>query len=516
MSSNPIAAGPQASDDHAHRLRLANVGPPDWTNPKPLSCYDLVILGAGPAGLAAAEAAAALGATVALVERNLLGGSCLNTACIPSKTLIRTTRLYGEMLDARRYGAVPPEPLLVDFAAAMARVRRVRSHLSGNESARRLSDAGIALFFGAARFLGEDALDVGGDRLHFRKALIATGASSAVTQIPGLADAGFLTSDTVFDLAELPKRLVVIGGGPLGCELAQAFCRLGSRTSIVQDLPLFLGGEERDAAQLLSDAFARDGIEVRLNTTALAVRVVDGEKHVDLISDDYRSTIVADAILTGLGRVPNVQGLDLERAGIEYTIEDGIRVDDFLRSSNPNVYAAGDVCLEHKFSHTASASARIAVDNALSGGEQRMSALVIPWCTYTDPEIAHVGMFVREANRHDIPIKTFTIPMHQVTRAVTDGEDRGFVKIHVREGSDCILGATIVAQHAGEMINEITLAMVAGIGLGQLAQVIHAFPTQADAIRKAALAYTRTQAVPRLRERCDPGNQPHTLRKENP
>lgn len=507
---------PRTPQDRYQQERLANVAPPDWINPRPADCYDLVVVGGGPAGLAAATAALALGARVALVERNMLGGSCLNTACIPSKTLIRTARWYGEMQAARQYGAEIPESIRVDFAAAMERVRRIRSRLSEGDSVQRLAAAGTDVFFGSARFLGEDALDVAGARLCFRRALIATGARPAVSAIPGLAEAGYLTSETVFDLTQLPSRLVVIGGGPLGCELAQAFCRFGTRTTIVQDMPLFLLGEERDAAQLLSDSFARDGIEVRLNTSAVQVREVAGEKHIDLVSDDYHSTIAADVILAGMGRVPNVQGMDLQAAGIEYDDDDGIRVDDFLRSSNPRVYAAGDVCLEHKFSHTATASAAMAVDNALSGGQQRTSSLVIPWCTYTDPEIAHVGLYVREANRLDIPIKTFTIAMHQVTRAVTDSEDAGFVKIHVSEGSDHILGATIVARHAGEMINEITLAMVAGIGLGKLAQVIHAFPTQAEAIRMAAQAYNRTLPAACLRNGPVPALVTQRPREENP
>jgi pyruvate/2-oxoglutarate dehydrogenase complex dihydrolipoamide dehydrogenase (E3) component len=283
--------------------------------------------------------------------------------------------------------------------------------------------------------------------------------------------------------------------------LAQAFSRLGAQTTIVQDMPLFLGNEERDAAQLLSDAFARDGIEVRLNTQVVAVRVEGGQKLVDLVSDDYRSTVAVDAILAGIGLSPNVQGLNLEAAGVDYDAIEGVRVDDFLRTSNPLIYAAGDVCLEHKYTHTALASARIVVQNALLRGRERMSRLVIPWCTYTDPEIAHVGLYVREANRRDIPVKTFTIPMHQVDRAVTDSEEEGFVKIHVRERTDQILGATIVARHAGDMINEITLAMVAGVGLRTLALVIHAYPTQAEAIRKAADAYNRTRLPPRVRSR---------------
>jgi pyruvate/2-oxoglutarate dehydrogenase complex dihydrolipoamide dehydrogenase (E3) component len=451
------------------------------------------VIGAGPAGLEAAEHAAALGARVALIERDLLGGGCLNTSCVPSKTLLRTARLYGEVEHAARFGA-RLDPATPDFPAAMARVRALRAQLARTHSARCVAAAGIDLYFGAARFLGEDRLGVDALVLHFDKALVATGARPKLVEIPGLAESGYLTSDDVFDLEALPRRLVVIGGGPLGCELAQAFRRLGARTTIVESLPLFLGGEERDAAQLLSDAFARDGIEIRLNTSAVAVRRVDGVLQIDLVSDDYRNTVQADAILTGMGRVPNLRGLELETAGVTYDDERGIRVDEHLRSSNPRVYAAGDACLVHRYAHMAVASARIAVDNALRGLGTRLGSLVVPWCTYTEPEIAHVGLYVRDANRLGIPIKTYTIPLHQVVRAVTDGESEGFIKVQVAEGGDRILGATIVARHAGEMISEITLAMVAGVGLQALADVIHPFPTQAEGIRMAAEACRRSLA----------------------
>ena len=483
---------------------MENVHPPAWRNPKPAPRYGMVIIGGGPAGLVAARAAASMGARVALVERALLGGSCLNVACIPSKAIIRTSRLYAEMRNAEHYGARVPGDIRVDFPAAMRRMRRIRARISGVDSVRRLAADGVDVFLGDARFVGSSVLSVDGTKLRFSKAVVATGARPDTPAIPGLAEAGYLTNDNVFDLTELPPSLLGIGGGPLGCELAQAFGRFGARTIIVQDLPLFLPKEERDAAQLLSDAFTRDGIEVRLNTAAVKVRTGGGQKLVDLISDDYQSTVAVDAILTGTGRVPNVEHLDLSVAGVEFDAVTGIQTDDYLQTSNPRIYAAGDVCLEHKFTHTADASARIAVHNALSARRQRLSSLTVPWCTYTDPEIAHVGLYVREARDRDIPVKTFTIPMHDVHRAITDGEESGFVKIHVRERTDRILGATIVARHAGEMINEITLAMVAGIGLRTIARVIHAYPTQAEAIKKAADACTASLRKPTTKSRLRP------------
>lgn len=478
--------------DAAEHARLHQLRPDNWCNPTPAARYDLVILGGGTTGLVAAHAAAALGVTVALVERHLLGGNCLNIGCVPSKALIRTSRLYAEMRNAEQFGAQSPADIRVDFAAVMQRMRDIRARLGRTSSVHELAAAGVDVFFGGARFIGSDALQLDGLTLRFRKALIATGAQPDTPSIDGLDAAGYFTNANVFDLTELPRRLLVIGGGPLGCEMAQAFSRFGARTTIVQHWPLFLPREERDAAQILSDAFERDGIEVRLNTEVVSVRVEDGAKLVDLVSDGYHSTIAVDAILTGTGRVPSVDGLGLEAAGVNFDRDHGVHVDDFLRTSNRRIHAAGDVCLEHKFNDMADVTARMAVHNALRRGRQRLSALTIPWCTYTDPEVAHVGMYVRQARERDIPVKTFTILMHDVDRAVADSEETGFVKIHVREGSDRILGATIVARHAGEMIGEITLAMVAGIGLRTLSRVMHPYPTQAQAITMAADACRRS------------------------
>ena len=488
----PEHVASHAPNDAAERERLGYVRPPDWRNPTPPARYDLLIVGGGTTGLVAAHAAAALGKKVALVERRLLGGNCLNIGCIPSKALIRTSRLYAEMRDAQRYGAQVPADIRVDFAAVMERMRNIRARLSRTVSAHDLAAAGIDVFFGAGHFVGPAELQVGDATLRFSKALIATGGRPDTPQIPGLDAAGYYTNATVFDLTMLPPRLLVIGGGPLGCEMAQAFCRFGAQTSIVQHWPLFLPREERDAAQILSDAFARDGLEVRLNTKVVDVRVENGEKLVDLVSDDYHSTIATDAILSGTGRLPSVEGLGLEAAGVAHDHHRGVHVDDFLCTSNANIYAAGDVCLDEMFNDTAEASAHIAVRNALGESQERFSELSIPWCTYTDPEIAHVGLYVRQARERGIPVKTFTVLMHDIDRAVLDSEEAGFVKIHVREGTDHILGATIVARHAGELISEITLAMVAGVGLRTLSRVMHPYPTQGEAINRAAEACLRS------------------------
>ena len=478
---------------------LENVRPPDWRNPKPGRSYGLLIIGGGPEGVIAAINAAARGAKVALIERSRLGGECLNYGCIPSKALIRTARLYAEMRGAAQFGAKAPSQVEVDFPAAMERMHKVRVRASQKMSAAGLRKLGVDVFFGEGRFSGPGSAEVDGIRLRFKKALIATGSRPIAPEIPGLAEAGFLTSRTVFDLAQCPRRLLVIGGGPLGCELAQAFARLGSQVTIVQKEPMFLRQEERDAAQVLFEAFERDGMEIHLNTEVVKVRMEGASKVAEMVSDDHHSIVAVDEILVGTGRAPNVDGLNLEAVGVEAHPLTGVRVNDFLQTTNRDIFSAGDVSFEHTMTFIEEASARIVVENALFAGRRRLSTLATPWCIHTDPEIAHVGLYVPEAREKKIPVKTFTVLMHQVDRAIVDGEEHGFLKIHVREGSDRILGATVVSTRAGELINYLSLAISAGIGLGRLAEVVNAYPTHAAAIHLAAQAYNRSKAVPRRR-----------------
>ncbi len=484
-------------DQHNQEL-LEAVGPPGWRNREPDGRYNLAVIGGGTAGLVSAVGAAGLGAKVALIERHMLGGDCLNVGCVPSKCIIRSARACADVRRAGQYGIRVPDNVEVDFAAVMERMRRLRARVARHDSAARFRDMGVDVYLGEGRFVAHDAVEVGGRRLRFARAIIATGSRARRPDIEGIEEAGYYTNETIFNLTERPERLAVVGGGPLGCELAQAFQRLGSRVVIVERAPQFLRREDRDAADILAEAFRRDGISVRLNTTVARVEVSAGEKVLHLNTGDGEETVTVDEILVGLGRQPTLAGLDLDAGGIRYDPRQGVWVDDHLRTSNRRVYAAGDVCLRYKFTHTADMTARLALQNALFWGRKKKSVLTIPWCTYTDPEIAHVGMYEKDAGARGIEVDTFSVDMSEVDRAVTDGETRGFLKVHVRKGTDRILGATLVARHAGEMISEVTTAIVGEVGLTTMANVIHPYPTRAEIIRKAADACNRTRLTPAL------------------
>ena len=483
-------------DVHNERL-LANVHPQDWANPRPADRYNLVVIGAGTAGLVTAVGAAGLGARVAIVDRYLFGGDCLNYGCVPSKALIRAARAAAEVRAAGEMGVRPGGAPAVDFPAVMERMRRLRAEISRGDSVHRLRRLGIDVFLGEARFVDGGTIEVGGDRLRFAKAAIATGARAAVPPIPGLAEAGFLTNETLFTLTELPARMAFLGAGPIGCEMAQTFARFGATAELMDMAPRVLAREDAEAASVVARALTRDGVRLRLGVKVKGVAREGGDRTIALETPGGEEIRVpVDAILVGAGRAPNVQGLNLEAAGVAYDERRGVQVDDGLKTTNPNIYAAGDVASAFKFTHVADRLARIVIRNALFPGRARASALVIPWCTYTSPEVAHVGLNEAEAAARDPRARTFTTPLEEVDRAILDGETGGFVKVHVAGRRDRILGGTVVAAHAGEMISEITLAMVGGLGLRAIGRTIHPYPTQADALRKTADAMERARLRP--------------------
>jgi pyruvate/2-oxoglutarate dehydrogenase complex dihydrolipoamide dehydrogenase (E3) component len=337
---------------------------------------------------------------------------------------------------------------------------------------------------------------VRGQSLRFARAVIATGARAAAPPVPGLVEAGYLTNETVFSLTELPTRLAVIGAGPIGCELAQVFARLGSKVHLIESEKRIMPREDPDAAAIVEASLKRDGITIVCGGKAARITREGHEKVISLECDAVPHELRVDEILVGVGRAPNVEGMGLDKVGVVFDQRTGVKVNDFLQTTNKRIYAAGDVCFPYKFTHTADAMARIVIGNALFFGRSRTSRLTIPWATYTDPEVAHVGLTEPEAEERGIAIDTYRIEMKQVDRAILDGETEGFLKVRVKKGKDTILGATIVARHAGDLISEITLAMSQSIGLGKIASVIHPYPTQAEIIKRAGDAYNRTRLTP--------------------
>jgi pyruvate/2-oxoglutarate dehydrogenase complex dihydrolipoamide dehydrogenase (E3) component len=382
----------------------------------------------------------------------------------------------------------------VDFGAAMRRMRQLRARISPNDSAQRFRELGVDVFFGQARFVDSSTIDVNGTRLNFRRAVIATGARAAAPPIPGLNAVSYLTNETIFSLTELPRRLGVIGAGPIGCEMAQAFAQLGSEVFLVEAEHGILPREDRDAAAVVQQSLARDGVVLLCCGKNLAINSGDKARlTVESHGKGYDEPI--DELLVSVGRAPNVENLDLESVGVDYD-KKGVKVNERMQTSNPRIYAAGDICSPYQFTHAADFMARIVIQNSLFKGRKKSSSLVIPWCTYTSPEIAHVGLYEAQATEKGIAVDTFIQEFREVDRAILEGDDEGLVKVSVKRGTDQIVGATIVARHAGDMISEITLAMTHGLGLKRIGSTIHPYPTQAEAIRKLGDQYNRTRLTP--------------------
>ncbi len=480
-------------DEYNQELE-ANVHPRTWRNPTPTGRYNLIVIGAGTAGLVTAAGAAGLGARVALIERSLMGGDCLNVGCVPSKGLISAARVAATVRNARTFGINVPDGVTADFAAAMQRMRRLRARISPHDSARRFRDLGVDVYFGQATFVDSSTVDVNGTRLHFKRAVIATGARAAAPPIPGLDGVEYLTNETLFSLTELPRRFGVIGAGPIGCEMAQAFAQMGSEVYLVEAAHGILSREDRDAAQIVQDAITRDGVNLLCCGRNLKIDSHDGIRlTVDSHGGSYNQRI--DRLLIAAGRAPNVEGLGLDAVDVDYDGK-GVRVNDRLQTTNPRIFAAGDICSPYQFTHAADFMARIVIQNALFQGRKKFGTLTIPWCTYTSPEIAHVGLHEKKAADRGIPVDTYVQHLRDVDRALLEGDDEGLVRVHVKKGTDQVLGATVVARNAGDLICELTLAMTHGLGLAEIGSTIHPYPTQADAIRKLGDQYNRTRLTP--------------------
>lgn len=487
------------ADDRYDRKLAALVAPTDWTNPETSDLYHLVVIGAGTAGLVTAIVAAGLGARVALIERRLMGGDCLNFGCVPSKGVIAAGRRWKAGRADARFGA-PGADGPGDFGAAMERMRSVRAAIGEDDSAERFREAGVDVYIGEGRFLSDRSVSVtgpAGDReLRFRRAVIATGARPHAPPLPGLDRCDYLTNETVFSLTERPGRLAAIGAGPIGCELSQAFARLGSRVTTFDMNPCVLSREDPEAAALVEQSLRRDGVEL-----ALGARIQEAAPDAGGIritwddSEGKRSETVFDELLVAVGRAPNVEGLGLEDIGVK-SDRSGVQVDAKLRTTNRRVFAAGDVTTAPKFTHLADAHAGVVVQNALFFPSARADRLVVPRCTYTSPELAHVGLSRDEAEERGIDIDVFDVELKENHRALLDGEEEGFLRVLVKKGDERILGATVVGAGIGDLIAPLALAVTHRIGLSRFASTILPYPTRAEVLKRAANQWRRTRFSP--------------------
>jgi len=503
---------PALQPDTPENRRLASwVAPADWRNPVPRRRYHLVVLGGGTAGLISAIGAAGLGARVALIESGLLGGDCLNVGCVPSKALLRSARAIAQVREARAVGIHVPGNPVADFSRVMQRMRDLRAGLAPHDSASRYQSLGVDVFLGRGEFVSPRELQVEPQpgagppvRLAFHRAVIATGGRPHRPEIPGLAEARPLTNETVFSLEHLPPRLVVVGAGPVGCELAQAFARLGSRVTLVGNHAQVLPREPLDAARMVEASLRREGVEVWLQSQPVRVIARAGGEQsggagghsVFVARPAGEERVECDEILLATGRVPQVGGLGLEQAGVLSDPRRGVLVNDFLQTANRRIYAAGDVCSPQRFTHAADAMARLVIRNSLFWGRQRFSRLVIPWCTYTSPEVAGVGLTAAAARETGVAIETYRQELAQTDRAILDGATEGFFEVHVRRGTDRIVGATVVGEHAGEWLTPLTAALTTGLGLRAFSQIVCPYPTVTAAVGRLGDACNRARLTP--------------------
>eukprot|EP00127_Corallochytrium_limacisporum_P006626 Clim_evm5s232 gene=Clim_evmTU5s232 len=498
--NHPAAESLEPYEDKYNKALGANVHPQDYKNPEPRDMYTMVVIGAGAAGLVTAAGGAGVGAKVAIVEKGLMGGDCLNTGCVPSKALIRSARaVHAARVEGKEFGLTGGEGCGVDFGVVMERLRRIRAEISANDSVKRFTrDVGVDVFMGEAKFTGPNTVSVNGKDLKFRKACIAVGSSAVALPIKGLDTSGYYTNETIFTLTSLPKSMVIIGAGPIGCEMAQSFARFGTKVTLLEVAPQILIREDPDAAAVIHDQLVADGIDV---VTSCKISEISGKTPAAIVKytvgDESTESkqCECEALLLGVGRAVNLEPLGLETVGVEYS-KSGVTVNDYLQTTNPDIYAAGDCATALKFTHHADFMARAVIRNALFPLGSKVKGLLLPWCTYTEPEIAHVGLYAKDAEEKGIEIDTYTRELKDVDRAILEGDIAGFVKIHVAKGGDKILGATIVSNDAGNLISEISVAMRSNMGLGTLASVIHPYPTVAEAIRQTGDAYRRTKLSP--------------------
>ncbi|WP_300338210.1 bifunctional TVP38/TMEM64 family protein/FAD-dependent oxidoreductase [Accumulibacter sp.] len=463
---------------------------------------NMVVIGAGSAGLVTAYIAAAVKAKVTLVERHKLGGDCLNTGCVPSKALIRSAKLLSHIQRSQEFG-IRDAKAEFDFAEVMERVQRIIKTVEPHDSIERYTGLGVEVIEGSAKIVSPWEVEIVANsgesvRLRTRSIVIATGGRPFVPPLPGLAEVGYLTSDTVWNLRELPRRLLVLGGGPIGCELTQAFARFGAQVTQVQQGPRIMVREDPEVSELVVQRFRAEGIAVLLNHHAKAFVVDHGEKILIAEHQGQEVRIPFDALLVAVGRVANLSGYGLEELGI--AAERTVATNEFLQTTYPNIYAAGDVAGPFQFTHTAAHQAWYAAVNALFDPFRKFRAdySVIPWSTFVEPEVARVGINETEARERKIPYEVTVYGLDDLDRAIADGEAHGFIKVLTVPGKDRILGVTIVGEHGGDLIAEYVLAMRHGIGLNKILGTIHIYPTLAEANKYVAGNWKKAHAPQRL------------------
>lgn len=456
----------------------ALVAPDDHQNPTPQDNYNLIVIGAGPAGLITSIAAAGLGAKVALIERHAMGGDCLNVGCVPSKAVLAAARRFQGQPDA--------------FQRSMAWLREVRAGIAEHDSVQRYSEQGVDVFLGQAAFNADGTVQVGDVTLRASKTVITTGSRAAMPPIPGLDEVPALTNEQVFDLVEQPRELLIIGAGAIGCELSQAFARLGSKVRLLEIAPRILAGEEPEASAVLQQAMDELGVAVSCEVQIERVSHADGVFTVYCKSGEQYQ---ADQLLVAAGRQPNLDGLQLDAVGVKHDRR-GIDVDDKLRTSQRNIFAAGDVCSALKLTHFADAQARIVIANALFLPTAKRSAAMVPRCTYTDPEVAHVGLTSADAEQQGLAVKSWRVDWQDMDRARAEGDTRGYVEVLTKPGDDKILGATIVGAHAGDLLAPLLIMQANALGLAAADKAMLPYPTRGEYLRRLSDQVRREKLTP--------------------
>jgi pyruvate/2-oxoglutarate dehydrogenase complex dihydrolipoamide dehydrogenase (E3) component len=469
-----------------------------WERPHRFD-YNLIAIGAGSGGLVSAYIAAAVKAKVALVEKDKMGGDCLNTGCVPSKALIRSAKMVSYSRRAADFGFRSGQ-VEYDFAEVMERVQRVIEKVEPHDSIERYTELGVECFTGTAKIVSPWAVEVNGATLTTRNIIIATGARPLVPPIKGIEAVDYLTSDNLWQLRQNPGRLVVLGGGPIGSEITQAMARLGATVTQIEMLPRIMSREDPEVSNYIQERFEAEGIKVLTGHAAREIIVEDGEKILLCDVEKERVRVPFDRILIAVGRRPNVSSFGLEELGVRISDRGTVAVDPLLRTNFPNIFAVGDVAGPYQFTHTASHMAWYATVNALFGGLKSLKVdyRVIPWATFTDPEVARVGLSEEEAKATGTAYEVTRYGIDDLDRAIADSEDHGWVKVLTRPGSDKLLGVTIVGSHAGDLLAEYVLAMKHGIGLNKILGTIHTYPTMSEANKAAAGEWKKAHAPEKL------------------